>query len=110
MTTREHILQPLDEEVAAIGGSYRLVKEERLELEGRQVLYLIGHGVFDNTCCGAGGCGYALVPGFITAWKTATSEEGLAVSGVEPIDDDAVRRRISRMITSRENVQEVRFL
>jgi len=108
--TREHIHQPLDEEITAIGGSYRLVKEVRLELDGRELLYIVGHGVFDTTCCGAGGCAYALVPGFVLEWKTATNQDGLAVSKVEAIDSDSARREITRLIRSRETVQDLRFL
>jgi hypothetical protein len=110
VTTREHIHQPLDEEVTAIGGSYRLVKEERLEHGGRQVLYIVGHGVFDTTCCGAGGCAYALVPGNVIDWKTTANLDGLPISNVEPIDDESARREIAHLIRSRETVQDVRFL
>ena len=35
MATARYVHLPLDEEVTAIGGSYRLVKESRLELGGR---------------------------------------------------------------------------
>jgi len=110
VTTREYVHLPLDEEVSAIGGSYQLVKEERLELGGREVLYIVGHGVFDTTCCGAGGCAYAIVPGYVVGWKTGANEDGLAITIVEPIEDDETRRQVSRVITSRETVQETRFV
>jgi hypothetical protein len=107
---REHIHQPLDEEVTAIGGSYRLVKEERFEIDGREVLYIVGHGIFDTTCCGAGGCAYAIVPGYVVDWKTITNEDGLSVSTVEPIATDKDQREISLQIKSRETIQDVRFV
>ena len=109
MTTREHIHQPLDEEVTAIGGSYRLVKEERLEHGGRQVLYIVGHGIFDTTCCGAGGCAYAIVPGYIIDWKTQTTSDGLPISIVEPINDTTQQTEITRLIKFQETIQETRF-
>jgi hypothetical protein len=109
VTVRDHVHYPLDEEVTAIGGSYRLVKEARVDHDGRELLYIVGHGVFDTTCCGAGGCSYALVPGFVIDWRGTTDGEGRAVSKVEPIEGDALRRSISRLVRSRETVQEVRF-
>ncbi len=101
--------QPLDQEVAAVGGRYALVKEARLPFQGREVLYLVGYGAFDTTCCGVGGCAYALVPGFIQEWKYETNEDGLAVSLVEPIRDEATQKDVRRLIKGQEVVQEVRF-
>ncbi len=99
----------LEAEVAAIGGRYALFKEARLPFEGREVLYLVGYGLFDTACCGLGGCGYALVPGFVVEWKSRRTADGQPVSLVEPVTDEAVRRRVARLIREREAVQEVRF-
>ena len=110
MTNRDHTHWPLDEEITAVGGSYRLVKESRLDVNGREVLYVVGHGVYDGTCCGAGGCAYALVPGFVVRWRDRTSQSGLPVSLVEPIRDDATQSQIEVQIRQRETVQQVEFL
>jgi hypothetical protein len=110
VTTRDYVHLPLDQEVTAIGGSYRLVKEERLEIDGREVLYIIGHGVFDTTCCGAGGCAYAIVPGYIVNWKTQTTEDGLPITTVEPITEIEAQTHISKVIKARETIQETRFV
>jgi hypothetical protein len=107
---QEYAHQELNQEVTAIGGHYVLVKEVRLPFQGREVLYLIGHAAFDTTCCGVGGCAYALVPGSVLGWKVATNQDGRPVSRVEPIRDEAVRKEISRLIDERETVQQVRFL
>lgn len=107
---REYVHQELDQEVAAIGGHYVLVKEGRLPFEGREVLYLVGHAAFDTTCCGATGCAYALVPGFILNWKCEMNEGGLAVSQVESIHDKDARQKLERLITKQEMVHQVRFL
>jgi hypothetical protein len=109
VATRNHVHLPLDEEVTAIGGSYRLVKEERLEIDGRELLYTVGHGVFDTSCCGAGGCAYAIVAGHIIEWKSGATEDGRPVSIVEPVEDDSTRRELARAIKAREAVQDVRF-
>jgi len=105
----EYAHRDLNQEVTAIGGRYVLVKEARLPFQGRKVLYLVGHAAFDTACCGAGGCAYALVPGFVISWKSATNPDGLDVSRVEPIRDAAVRKRVRRLIEQRETVNQVSF-
>ena len=106
---REYVHQELNQKVTGIGGHYLLVKEERLPFHGREVLYLVGHAAFDTTCCGVSGCAYALVPGFIVRWKGRTNQDGLAVSQVEPIRDEAIQREIRPLIEERETVHQVQF-
>jgi len=105
----EYVHPRLNRPVTAIGGHYVFVKEERLPFRGREVLYLVGHAVFDTSCCGVGGYGYALVPGFVVEWKGRTNEDGLPVSRVEPIHDEAIQREIEQLIRRREGVHQVRF-
>ena len=107
---KEHVHHELNQEITAIGGHYVLVKEARLPFRGREVLYLIGHAAFDTTCCGVGGCAYALVPGFIASWQSERKEDGLAVSQVEPIRDEAVQEEIRRRIEKQETIHQVQFL
>lgn len=107
---QEYVHQRLNQEVTAVGGHYALVKEARLPFRGREVLYLIGHALFDTACCGVGGCAYALVPGFLVRWKGKRTKDGLAVSRVEPIRDEAVQAEIQQLIEQRETVHQVRFL
>ena len=106
---QEYAHTELNQEITAIGGHYALVKEVRLPFRGREVLYLVGYGVFDTTCCGVGGSAYALVPGFILDWKYETNEDGLAVSQVEPIRAQVVQKEVRRLIKEKEIVQQVRF-
>ena len=98
----EYVHQELNREITAIGGHYVLTKEVRLPFRGREVLYLVGCAVVDTSCCGAGGCAYALVPGFILEWKSQTDGDGLAVSQVEPIRDEATQREVRRLIEMEE--------
>ena len=105
-----YIHRPLGEEVRAIGGGYFLEKEIRLPFGEREVLVVIGNAVFDNTCCGAGGCRYAFVPGYLRAWHGEEGHEGLPVSSVEPIRDAESRRAISDQVKWMEMVQDVQFL
>lgn len=106
---REYVHQDLNREITAIGGYYLLVKEIRTPFQGRELLYLVGHAAFETTCCGAGGCAYALVPGFVLQWKHRTSRDGLPVSEIEPIHDEDTRERIRHLIQDSERVHQVLF-
>jgi hypothetical protein len=105
----EYIHQGLNQEITAIGGHYVLVKETRLLYDGREVLYLVGHAAFDTSCCGPGGCAYALVPGFVVSWHSRQTEEDLAISQIEPIEDTDTQSEIRRLIQQLETVQQVIF-
>jgi hypothetical protein len=107
---KEHVHHALNQEVTAIGGHYVLVREARLPFCGREVLYLIGYAAFDTSCCGVGGCAYALVPGFIASWKNDRKGDGLTVSQVEPIRDEAIQEEIRRWIEKQETIHQVQFL
>ncbi len=105
----KYVHQELGHEITAIGGHYALTKEVRLPFRGREVLYLVGYGIFDTSCCGVGGCTYALSPGFILDWKNETNADGLAVSRVEAIRNESIQAEIRRLIKKQERVQQVRF-
>jgi hypothetical protein len=105
----EYIHRGLNQQVTAIGGHYVLVKEARLAYDGREVLYMVGHASFDTSCCGKGGCAYALVPGFVANWHSGETEDGLAVSQLEPIRDADTQDQVRRLIERSETVQQVIF-
>ena len=99
----------LNQAVRSISGHYILSQEKRLSYGGREVLYLIGCAVVDASCCGPGGCSYALVPGYVKDWKYKTGSGDLSVSRVEPIRDAGVQSGIRRVIMKKESVQQVDF-
>ena len=99
----------LNKAVRTISGQYILSQEKRLSYNGRQVLYFIGCAVVDASCCGPGGCTYALVPGYVKDWKYKTGGDDLFVSRVEPIRDTDSQSEIRRMIIKKESVQQVNF-
>ncbi len=100
---------PLEHEIQAIGGHYVFTRELRMPYAGREILCLVGYGVVDTSCCGVGGCGFALVPGFILDWKYASTEDGSAISRVEPIEAEGLRQTLTRLIMQSEVVNQVKF-
>ena len=107
---KEYVHPGLNQEIQAIGGKYFFLKEDRLTLDGEDILYLTGVAVFDSTCCGSGGCSYAVVPGFVRKWKHKTDNDGNPVSRVAPVPDAPVREKIKIMILKKEPVYQVDFL
>jgi len=80
-----------------------------LAIEGREVLYLKGYGHIDSSCCGTGGCSYALVKGFILDWKIKKDSDGFSVSLIEPIREVSFQKQIKELIYRRETVQQISF-
>jgi hypothetical protein len=100
----------LNQAIRTISGHYVLSREEQLSYNGRKVLYLVGCAVVDSSCCGPGGCAYALVPGYIRQWKYKLNAGNLAVTQVEPIRDEADRQALRQLIKEKEGVQQVNFI
>ena len=99
----------LNREVRSISGSYELEKEVRVDIHGKEILYVVGNAVVDSSCCGAWGCRYALVPGYVKKFKTRQDDRGLWISEVEPVIDGATRKEITRVLKDKEIVQQVQF-
>ena len=99
----------LGREVRSISGGYEFEREGNLQIDGRDVLYVVGNAIVDSSCCGVGGCRYALVPGYVRQFKTRQDEQGLWISEVEPIIDMATRQEITRVLKEKEIVQQVQF-
>jgi hypothetical protein len=99
----------LGQEITAIGGHYVFNKEGRISFNDREVLYMVGYAVVNTSCCGVGGCAYALVPGFINDWKYKKDINDLFVSQIEPIRNTIEQREIRRLIQKKEIIQQVTF-
>ena len=99
----------LHNEVRAISGYYRLDREVKIDINGRTIFYAVGDAVLDGACCGAWGCRYALVLGYVVNWKEKINSKGLPVSMVEPITDAAVIEGLKGLLEQKEAVSQVRF-
>jgi hypothetical protein len=99
----------LNREVRSVSGWYELEKEAKFDVHGKEVLYVVGNAVVDSSCCGVGGCRYALVPGYVRQFKTRQDDKGLWISEVEPVIDKATRQEITRILKEKEIIQQVQF-
>ena len=100
----------LNEEHTSITGHYVVTSEVRLPFHGREVLYLTGYSVVDSSCCGVGGCGYALIQGYILNWKERKNADGFDQTIYEPIRDPFIKDELSQVINQRETVTQVNFM
>ena len=99
----------LGQEITAIGGHYVFNHERRLSFDGHDVLYLVGYAVVDTSCCGVGGCAYAMVAGYVRAWKYKKNETNESISQIEPVCDVDDQVAIRRLIKKIEAVQQVTY-
>ncbi len=100
---------PLGEEMRAAAGGFSIEEETRLPFRGREVLLARGSMTVDSSCCGTGGCGFVLIPGFLLRWKSSFNEKGEAVSDVEPVRDPEIREALKKIVLDEEKVQQVNF-
>jgi hypothetical protein len=106
---KPYVHSELGRTVSAIGGHYTFNKEVRLPFREGEVLYLVGYGVLDTSCCGMGGCGYARVLGYIVSWKSRINKDGFCVSILTPINDLHAQKQLTKIIEKNEMVQQVLF-
>jgi len=99
----------LNDPVTAIGGTYVITGEQKVEYQGERVLVFSGHAVFDTTCCGAGGCAYALVPGFVDSYRCGKDDAGRWLSRVRPIEGAQIRKTVTAIICAQTNAHQVQF-
>ena len=99
----------LNKEVRSISGGYTLEREGTIEVKGKEVLYAVGNGIVDSSCCGFWACRYAVVPGYVVEWKCKKDERGNPVSMVEAIEDEGLKRELTMVLKAKEGVSQVQF-
>jgi len=100
----------LNEEITSISGHYAVTSEICMPFENREILYLTGYSVVDSSCCGVGGCSYALVQGFIRDWKNSKNTEGLDQTEFEPVRNESMKAELCKIIKQRETVSQINFM
>lgn len=98
---REFIHPPLKEAVEFFGGSYLFLEEGYLSYQGKQVLYFLGIGAIESSCCGQGGCAFIKVPGYVRYWKKGVTQAGHFISEIEPIASSPAQKEIAKLLRER---------
>lgn len=97
----KYVHVPLNEEIRAIGGYYKVLEEGVLDFEGKKVLFVMKGAHVDTSCCGEGGMAFISVPGYVVSYKSSKNEAGMDVSEVKRIRDTGPRKKIKEMIAGR---------
>lgn len=105
----EYLHQEPGKEVRFIAGHYTIVEEQRLAFCGREVLYVVGIAVVGSACCGAQGCRFINIPGYIVAWKNRLSESGMPVSVVKPVECETEQCEIRETLDRRFPHSQILF-
>jgi hypothetical protein len=87
-------------EVHNIAGYYVPLEEHIIQLDGKDLLFLLGFACIESSCCGVRSWNYIQVPGFLTG-KTSKGGEGITgISQVDTIEDTPTRLRIAEILAS----------
>jgi hypothetical protein len=107
---REYLHASLNTPIEMGASSYWISSEQRLSLDGRDVLFLVRDTDCITSCCGQSqGFRSIGVVGHVIEWH-AGRRDGVPVSIVEPIVDEADRERITRLLQQLYKVTQVEFL
>ena len=107
---KEYTHAAIGEEVRFISGYYEVTEERRMPHGEGELLVVFGNAIIDNSCCGRGGCRYALVPGYVVNWKHRKNEDGLEVTEVRPVREEQEKKEIRKKLQESEILQQVNFL
>ncbi len=110
MATKEFAHFKLNEEIKSISGHMAFREEKRLPYNDKDILYYTGYSITDSTCCGMGACLFAYVSGNVKKWHFKKRPDGTPVSEIEPITDEAAKKKIIDLIMGNETCTQVNFL
>lgn len=105
----DYIHQEPEQGIQPISGNTIPTEELRLQLNGREVLCINRISVVDTGCCGTGIFLDTTIPGYIVTWKDRVNDAGLAVSVVEPVNDEKEKREIIAKLKETKNINNINF-
>ena len=112
MVRHPYLPEELGNEVVAPSGYYQPLEEVVVDYQGKQLLYVLGTGCIEASCCGKGSWSYARVEGFI-AEEPAGGEPGLGPGPgqmlVDTIEDADEREAIAALLHERHPGVRVEF-
>jgi len=105
----EYLHQAPGTEVRFIAGHYTIIEELRIAHHGREFLAVVGIAAVGSTCCGAQGCRFVNIPGYIVAWKDRLSETGVPVSIVETVASERDQAEIREILEHTFSYSQILF-
>ena len=105
----EYIHQKPGTEIQCIGGHYTITEEGWMTYRERTLLYVVGVAIVDSACCGAGGCRFINIPGYVKSWQFKIHMDDLWVSEVEPITSENDRNDIKKLLVAQFPHSQIAF-
>ncbi len=99
----EYVHVEVGEEVRSIAGYYKVLEENVLGYQGREILYLVKVAVVETSCCGPGGMGLISVPGYVTSLRSRQNSQGAWITDVERISDGIEQREITDILKNKHH-------
>jgi hypothetical protein len=106
---REYVHGKTGEVARSVPLEFSVREEGRLDLDGRDLFYLVGETPIGSACVGAGILSYIFVPGFVVEWRASVSDDGSPVSRMEPVADEGARARVRALLAERHPGLQVCF-
>ena len=107
----QYIHPELNKKVEFFGGSYLFLEEGKLSYQGKEVYYLVGMASVESSCCGARGCAFIKVPGYVFFWKKRMDEHGQWISEIERIEGAENQREIRKILEEKyPGFSQIEFL
>jgi hypothetical protein len=100
----------IGEEIRSAAGGYIVQKEALTKIGEKEILYYIASAFFDTSCCGAGGCGYAIVVGYVADHQFKQDKNGTLLTEVETIESENEKEKIKKILLDKEKLDQVVFL
>lgn len=100
----------IGEEIRSAAGGYIVQKEAVTKIGEKEILYYIASAFFDTSCCGAGGCGYAIVVGYVANYRFNRDKNGTLLTEIETIESENEKEKIKKILLDKEKLDQVVFL
>lgn len=97
------------QEIRQVSGDTIPTEELRLQVNGREVLCINRVTICETGCCGMGISFDTVIPGYIVNWKARVNDRGLAVSVVEPVNDEKEKSEIIAKLKETKNITNINF-
>ena len=110
MVRHPYLPEELGNEVVAPSGYYQPLEEVVVDYQGKRLLYVLGTGCIEASCCGKGSWSYARVEGFVTG-EPGGGEAGLGPGQmlVDTIEDAGQKEAIAALLRERHPGVRVEF-
>ena len=100
--------EELGKEVVAPSGYYQPLEEATIDYRGRRLLYVLGTGCIEASCCGKGSWTYARVEGFLVE-ERAGDDLAPGRIHVDTIEDAGDQEAIAALLRGRHAGVRVEF-